>query len=280
MKKIVFLILVINLAQKAVAQCTEPFTVPYTATIENAAVPVLPDCMDSTYMTFDSDEVFKSIEGPVDGFDGKLLAYNTFTQAQGGGAMAPTVGCDLYTHDIQLEQGVAYIIGYRYKNSDASKSINSFGVRIQQPSNGYYLDLTNHLNITGATVTNYTSQPFTVPATGAYSFDFIVGSVSNQGYLYLDTITVQKAGVMGITDSDTMLSDVVTYPNPTTGNITVSSTKEFDKIELYSLAGKLLCTEVGGKMLHKIDMDKYAAGLYLLHIYQGNRVKKVKISRQ
>jgi hypothetical protein len=277
MKKIIFPLLLIWCAQKAGAQCTEPFTIPYTATTENATVPGLPDCMDSTYMTFDSDEVFTSIAGPVAGFEGKLLAYNTVTASQGGGAMSPTVGANLYTHEIQLEQGIQYVISYRYKNSDATKTINSFGVRIQQPATGFYLDLSNHLFITGGNVTNFTSQPFIVPATGAYSFDFLVQALGNQGFLYLDNITVQQANGMGIEDNS--LSDIFAYPNPTSGRLTISGTNEFDRVEVYSLTGQLLYSQIAKSLLYEIDINKYAAGTYLVHIYCGKGVKRMKVNK-
>ena len=276
MKKKIFSLFLLGFVQAALAQCNEPFAVPYTATSENAAVPGLPDCMQSTYITFDSDEVFTSIAGPVAGFEGKLLAYNTVTAAQGGGAMQPTVGTDLYTHEIQLEQGVEYKIAYRYKNSDAAKTINSFGVRVQLPANGFYLDLTNHQNITGATVTNFVSQPFTVPATGGYTFDFIVQSLGNQGFLYLDNITVQEAATMAVDDN--ALSAVVAWPNPTTGRLIISSgAYQPERVAVFSLTGKLLYSENMSTLSHEIKMDTYATGLYLLHIYQGSQVKKIKI---
>jgi Secretion system C-terminal sorting domain len=276
MKKIIVTLLLLSLPVFALAQCNEPFAVPYTATSENATIPGLPDCMDSTYLTFDSDEVFTTIAGPVAGFTGKLLAYNTVTASQGGGGVQPMVGTNLYTHEIQMEQGVGYTIAYKYKNSDAAKTINSFGLRIELPANGFYLDLVNQLSVTGATVTNFVSQPFNVPATGGYTFNFSVQSAGNQGFLYLDDITVQEVAEMAVDEN--ALSAVVAWPNPTMGRLTISSgAYQPERVEVYSLTGKLLCSENISTLTHEVNMDTYAAGLYLLHIYQGSQVKKIKI---
>ncbi len=278
MKKIILPLVIVCFSQSGIAQCDEAFTIPYTATIENATVPGLPDCMDSTYLAFTSDEVFKSINGPVAGFDGKLLAYDTFTGSQGGGAMIPTIGADLYTNEIHFVQGVQYVVSYRYANSDATKTIGRFGVQLQQPASSYYDDLATHLNITGATVNNHTTSHFTVPATGDYVLRFDVQSFENEGLFYLDAISVQDAGAMGV--GEKLLSGITAYPNPVSGKLTINGQNNIDRIEIYTLNGQMLCNEPVNALTHDTDMSNLTTGIYFLHIYAGDHIEKMKICKK
>jgi Secretion system C-terminal sorting domain len=277
MKKITLPLLLLYFSQFTYAQCTEPFTIPYTVNTEGANVPALPDCMDSTYMTFASTETFKTATGPVTGFTGKLFTYDTGSQG-GGGAMQPTVGSTLYTYEIQLVQGTEYILSYRYANADATKTINSFGARVTRPANSYYVDLSNHQNITGATATTFTSQTFTVPSTGAYRFEFIAQSLQGQGLFYLGNISVKEPALGGLNDRDT--TDILAYPNPASDNITISGTDKPDRLEVYSQTGQLLSQETITTVNHALDISTYATGIYFLKIYRGNQVKDIRFGKK
>ena len=277
MKKITFPIFLLCLSQQIVAQC-DSFTVPYTATTENALLPGLPDCMTSNYTAFTSDAVFVSTSGPVAGFSGKLLSYDTYTGSEGGGAMMPTIGAELYTNKIILEQGTQYVISYRYANSDAAKTIGRFGVQLQQPDNGYYQDIATHLNVTGATVTNAVSAPFTVPATGDYTFKFDVESFENQGKFYLDDISVKVSGVMAV--GQNLLPGTMVYPNPTNSRLTINSENQLDKIEIYNITGQRVSSEPVNALSHEVDMSKFSAGIYIVTLHWGGAIKKVKIYKE
>ncbi len=277
MKKITLPLFAALLSQFAMAQCGDNFTVPYTATTENAVVPALPDCMDTQYLAFTSDEVFESIAGPVAGYDGKLLVYDTYTGNQGGGAMMPTIGASVTTHEIYFQQGVQYTVSYRYGNSDATKDIGRFGLRLQQSGTEYYDDLATHLNVTGATPTNHTTAAFTVPASGNYYLIFDVQSFENEGLFYLDTISVQS-GTMGM--GENLLSGIYAYPNPTSGTLSVNSGSPIEKLETFTLSGQLIRSETAHAPIHATDISSLASGMYLLHIYSGGGIQKIKICKE
>ncbi|AWH86421.1 hypothetical protein HYN59_15480 [Flavobacterium album] len=278
MKRITLPLFLACLSQLGIAQCDQAFTVPYTSTFENATVPALPDCMTTTYFAFASSEVFESIAGPVSGFSGKLLAYDTYTGSQGGGAMQPTIGADLYTNEVHLVQGVQYVVSYRYGNSDATKTIGRFGVQLQQPGASYYDDLATHLSITGATPVTHTTEAFTVPETGDYWIHFDVQSFENQGLFYIDDISLTVQGSMGV--GENLLSAVSAFPNPVSDRLSVSNPTQIDKIEMYTLTGQMLCSEAVNAMNHTIDMSSLSSGMYMLHIYSGSRVEKMKVYKK
>lgn len=263
--------------QLANAQCGENFTVPYTVGTESVTVPALPDCMDTQWVAFASQEVFESIAGPVAGFDGKLLAYDTYTGNPGGGAMMPTIGADLYTHEIYFQQGVQYTVSYRYGNSDADKSIGRFGVQLNQPGTAYYDDLSTHLNVTGATATNYTTSAFTVPASGNYYIKFDVQSFENEGLFYLDAISVQA---LNMGTGENLLTQLSVYPNPTSGRLNVIGQEAIDRFEIYSLSGQIVRTEMPNALTHEADISSLAAGIYVIQIHSGSRVEKIKICKE
>jgi len=278
MKKITLPLFLAFCSQFANAQCGENFTVPYTATTENAVVPALPDCMDTQWFAFASQEVFKSIAGPVAGFDGKLLAYDTYTGNPGGGAMIPTIGSELLTHEIYFQQGVQYTVSYRYGNSDATKTIGRFGVQLNQPGTTYYDDLATHLNVTGATATNHTTAAFTVPESGNYYIKFDVQSFENMGLFYLDAISVQ-AITMG-TGENLLTQHLSVYPNPTSGRLNVIGQNTIDRLDIYSLSGQLLRTETPNALSHEADISSLATGMYIVQVQSGSRVEKIKICKQ
>ncbi|MCW4469685.1 T9SS type A sorting domain-containing protein [Flavobacterium sp. MFBS3-15] len=278
MKKITLPLVMACCVQLANAQCGENFTVPYTAATESVTVPALPDCMDSQWVAFASQEVFKSIAGPVAGFDGKLLAYDTYTGNPGGGAMIPTIGAELFTHEIYFQQGVQYTVSYRYGNSDAAKSIGRFGVQLNQPGTTYYDDLATHLNVTGATAANHTTAAFTVPASGNYYIKFDVQSFENEGLFYLDAISVQ-ALTMG-TGENLLTQHLSVYPNPTSGRLKVIGQNTIDRLDIYSLSGQLLRTETPNTLSHEADISSLATGMYIVQVQSGSRVEKIKICKQ
>lgn len=274
MKKSILPLLIVLYSQFAVSQCDGVFPVPYSVSLQSFTVPNLPDCVSSTYSTFASDELFKTISGPVEGFTGKLFAYSTATVVQE--TFQQYVGAALYINNIQLEQGVNYIISYKYAISDPSKLMNWMQSRIQDPINNVYINVAFHENITGGSIANITSDAITVPATGAYSLAFDLSSKENQGFLYLDDITIQEASAMGL--GENLLSDIIVYPNPTSEKFTINDEyQQFDKLEVYTLTGQQLFSKSVASVLHEVDMTNFSTGMYILHLHSGNTIKKIKV---
>ncbi len=73
-----------------------------------------------------------------------------------------------------------------------------------------------------------------------------------------------------------------TFPNPTTNTlyVTTSNNQPINKVEIYTLDGKLIYTEKKETLHALIDVSNFSNGIYLLKIYQQNQVFRKKIIKQ
>lgn len=82
-----------------------------------------------------------------------------------------------------------------------------------------------------------------------------------------------KGQEMGVSDPDKL--QLTISPNPVTHYLNISSNKNIDQINLYTLDGKLLKTWNGNQ--NKIDLSSYSQGIYLVTIQSENITKTQKI---
>src|SRR5438105_4475045 len=117
MKKILLTPIFLALFQIGLGQECTPAALPYELNGDDAAVPFLPECVYSTNITFASQEVFETISGPVAGYNGNILAYDTTINTQDG-IIEPSasVAASLYSRKLLLTAGEEYTISYRYGN--------------------------------------------------------------------------------------------------------------------------------------------------------------------
>jgi len=87
------------------------------------------------------------------------------------------------------------------------------------------------------------------------------------------SITIDNCGT-GINNQEK--SDLVIYPNPSSGNLTLQSASEIGTIEVYNSLGALVYKTNAKDTRVQIDLSSEAAGIYYLHA-QG---RKVIISKQ
>lgn len=270
MKKMIFLLALIVILQQGYAQC-DTFQIPYVLNAENTTVPQLPDCASSYWENFGSQEVFESISGPVEGFSGQLLAYDTFAELAG----VPTpVSATLTTSYIQFEQGEHYKIAYKYKCGNPEGLINYISVTLFN-SEGNNIQISMQQNIQAESVSTFLSGSFTVPFSGEYRLTLTLASQPNQGLFYLDDLTVAKADELNVADN--LMVDFTAFPNPVSEKLNISSNSLLSNVELYSLAGQLLRSEAVSSKKHEIDMDGAASGMYILKVISGNASKTIKI---
>ena len=120
-----------------------------------------------------------------------------------------------------------------------------------------------------------TQQQFTPEVSGSYACIITLGEC-------VDTTECEyvSAGV-GITENST--TDLILYPNPTTGIVTVQLSPETGslnpEIQVYDVYGKLLCA-VGANNHSplqgtQIDLSQYANGIYLLKVVDNGKVISV-----
>jgi hypothetical protein len=63
-------------------------------------------------------------------------------------------------------------------------------------------------------------------------------------------------------------------PNPTNGSLTIHSKTELQKIEIVSITGQILLSEVATNGSHTLHLDNFANGIYFVNLYQNNRIVK------
>jgi Secretion system C-terminal sorting domain len=267
----------LTLSPLAYAQC-EPVALPYTVTAEAAAPPALPECMVSNYEMFSSSEVFKTIVGPVAGFEGNVLAYNTVVNSE---FMDPStlVGASLYTRSFELQPGVNYTVSYKYGNSGANQAIDNVYVSVVAGGTGS-VNIATHENITGAVPVSFTSQPFTVTAAGTYNLAFGVSTTGSQGFFYLDDIVVQETGGAIGAVAGHNLAAVSAYPNPAKNVINITGSVLIDSVTLFSATGQKVVTQQVNNTSAAVNIEALAAGIYILNAEANGSRQTLKIVKE
>lgn len=127
-------------------------------------------------------------------------------------------------------------------------------------------------NISGNTYTEYTSA-FTATEDGVYYFGFgnVTAAVPNNSSLRIDNIRFTKGN---LAVSDASKNTVSIYPNPVKDQLNIKSSEKIQKLEVYTIDGKLIQTSDN---TDKIDFSKNEKGLYLLKIYTKSGVQMQKI---
>lgn len=260
---------------QAYSQCTEPFELPYTMDVESATAPELPNCSYSFYNSFSSQEIFETVSGPVAGYAGNVIAYNTIITQEFTPPQSP-VSAALYSPDLQLEQGTSYLISYKYGNSDANMVIDNLYVSLYR-DNAPEVNITEHINITGATPAT-TAIPITVPQSGIYRLTFSVYSQGTQGLLYLDDIKVEEVPTMGLSGKDKSLANI--YPNPVKDLLHLNNSSDLDKVTIYNVAGQIVMSMNNSLPLSTVDMSSLAEGIYLAELSAGTGREVIKIVKK
>lgn len=63
-------------------------------------------------------------------------------------------------------------------------------------------------------------------------------------------------------------------PNPTNGLLTVTSKNELQKIEVLTLTGQILLSEIPSGNNHLLHLDNFANGIYFVNLFQNNHIIK------
>ncbi|MES2484955.1 MAG: T9SS type A sorting domain-containing protein [Bacteroidota bacterium] len=277
MKKILLLTpIFLALCEMATAQQCPAIALPYVVTSEASAPATLPNCVYSSNVTFSSQEVFETLSGPVPGFDGDVLAFNTIIDTQWGMPADAPVGAGLYSRRLLLTAGT-HTVSYRYGNSDAALTIDNLTVYLSA-SDVPDITIAAHENITGATATTFVSQPFTVPQEGEYTLWFDAWSTGTQGFLYLDDIKMVE-GVMAIEPAG-LAPAVSVYPNPANDVLTLTSATNINKVEIFSLTGQKVLSQNISDSTATINIQALAPGVYVLHAEAGSHIERLKIIKE
>jgi len=210
----------------------------------------------------------------VEGFDGKLLAYDTTVNTEFGTPPSSPVSATLTTPLMNLQQGMAYIVYFRYGNSDPNLIINSISVTL----NNTNVVIGTIVDLTGAEPSNFISAEFTPPSNGIYNISVGVYTEGTQGLFYIDDILVQEVGVMGSKKQN--ITDLSFYPNPVKNIFSINCKDTLDTLEVYSTTGQLLLVEKPKNTQASLNLESFAPGIYLLNITSGAVTEQIKILKE
>ena len=95
--------------------------------------------------------------------------------------------------------------------------------------------------------------------------DDTIANIYYQNFVHLFT---QHGGIMGVNEIAT--DDFGVYPNPSTGNVTLSLEKD-GKVKLFNLLGSEIGSWNFESGLHNIDISSFAKGIYLLRFTSADQ---------
>lgn len=96
-----------------------------------------------------------------------------------------------------------------------------------------------------------------------------------------DVITVSVSPT-GISEAEALEAGVRLVPNPANDLLTVTSRYHFEKVELLSITGQVLLSELVNSKTHQLQLQNFAEGIYFVRVVYPNglsTVKKVIVSR-
>ena len=149
-----------------------------------------------------------------------------------------------------VTEGVAY--RYQYNNSTSDTP----------PSEGTYTSNTT------VRLNNLT------PDTTYYLF--VRTSVDQTVFSDWITIPYTTTGII-LENNAAVRSNLITFPNPVKEILTVNGTDTIDKVELYNITGQLIYSNKINAKDAVVNMEKFAAGAYILSIFSNGSVKKQTI---
>jgi hypothetical protein len=68
--------------------------------------------------------------------------------------------------------------------------------------------------------------------------------------------------------------NIIITPNPTNGTLNITSKTELQKIEVTSITGQVLLSEVAKNNNHILNLENYSNGIYFINVYESNLIIK------
>ena len=132
----------------------------------------------------------------------------------------------------------------------------------------FSVDLTSG-GLTGTTnpgVFNSTSSD------GSLTFKFY----SDQGVVASGwNATITCTGTLGVEDANIL--DYSYYPNPTTGNVAITSKDAITEVAVYNVQGQLLFNQKMNELSTNVDMSQFASGTYFFKLKINDKEANFKI---
>ncbi|MCO6500993.1 MAG: T9SS type A sorting domain-containing protein [Vicingus serpentipes] len=161
---------------------------------------------------------------------------------------------------VTINLTVSPTIDITVSNSSPTLTANQAGASYQ------WLDCDN----SNAIIPSETAQIFTASVNGNYAVEIVVGSC-------IDTSVCEAVTGVGIEEKSNQ--EVLIYPNPTNGVVTIDLGSNTDLVNysITTIDGKIVISGKTSQNLIKVDLSNESKGVYFLQItYQrGNRMYKI-----
>lgn len=123
------------------------------------------------------------------------------------------------------------------------------------------------------TASNTTGATLAVYDTGMYTVMY-----SHLGCeVYTNVCVLPPSITTGMVDSDNNKLSISVYPNPATDNLSIFASQAIEKIEIYSLVGKLVYSAFNAEAKITIIVSDWKPGVYLVHALVNNQETNTKL---
>ena len=172
--------------------------------------------------------------------------------------------------DIAAQQG-SFSIGYSYLFETLGSDVKITFEMLDTDKVGVVAFLWKQNPFSEVQMTNVSGNIFTSTVTG-----LTVGQTINYAvkFAYAGGLSVTEYFSYVVGDNCTLSQinpiqfDDFTFPNPVKDDLIITSNKTIDKIEIYSITGKLVLQT--STNLEQVDVSKLAKGLYIVTVYAAD----------
>jgi hypothetical protein len=145
-----------------------------------------------------------------------------------------------------------------------------------------YLNITNDFNSSksNATTDNFTKNSLVFTPSGSFIVIYVRAplAVDSSNEVFFDNIELYETASLS-TVNDIFSSKVRIYPNPANELVTISSSLEINKVEVYSLIGKKVITD-SNLNNNNLDVSSLAKGVYMMKLTSGASVATKKLIKE
>ena len=144
-------------------------------------------------------------------------------------------------------------------------------LHIYNGSNEFYPELSG----TGLTGTTNPGTFNSTATDGSLTFKFY----SDQGVVAAGwNATITCTGTLGV--EDTTILDYSYYPNPTTGNVAITSKETITEVAVYNVQGQLLFNQKINQLSTTVDMSQFATGTYFFKLKINDAEANFKVLKK
>jgi beta-glucanase (GH16 family) len=172
--------------------------------------------------------------------------------------------------DTAAQQG-SFSIGYNYLFETLGSDVKITFEMLDTDKVGVVAFLWKQNPFSEVQMTNVSGNIFTSTVTGltiGQTINYAVKFAYAGGLSVTEYFSYVVSDDCTLSQTNSIQSDDFTFANPVKGDLTITSNETIDKIEIYSVTGKLILQT--STNLEQVDVSKLAKGLYILTVYAKN----------